>query len=205
MYTCNISSKLTLLFIVVARINENREKGHFSCHSLSFHPLFLLAVSLPRFSRLSFFPTFLKCSASPSPHLPPPFLLSSPPASSPCPPPLISLSLSSSCPSCSIPPPLPLVFPFLSRREMCSSLVCSPHRLTSVCPSHLAALLRSHLHCRVAPPPVPPPPHPISLFPSLQTPATTSLHMVSSSFCSSTRKKTSQPTPRPSCHPPTPL
>lgn len=77
------------------------------------------------------------------------------------------------------PSTLPLFFPFLSWHEMCSSLVCSPHRLTSVCPSHLTALLRSHLGCP-----------PISL---PANPTTTSLHMVSSSFRSSTRKRHPNP------------
>lgn len=88
------------------------------------------------------------------------------------------------------PSTLPLFFPFLSWHEMCSSLVCSPHRLTSVCPSHLTALLRSHLGC--------PPPHlPISL---PANPTTTSLHMVSSSFRSSTRKRHPNPSNLPPPH-----
>lgn len=95
------------------------------------------------------------------------------------------------------PSTLPLFFPFLSWHEMCSSLVCSPHRLTSVCPSHLAALLRSHLGRCAAPPPTPSPHLPISL---PANPTNTSLHMVSSSFRSSTRKRH----PNPSNLPPVP-
>lgn len=66
---------------------------------------------------------------------------------------------------------------FLSRCEMCSSLVCSPRRLASVCPSHLTALLRSRLGRRVATPPSPLPPQPPA-----PTFTTASLHMVSSSI-----------------------
>ncbi len=100
-------------------------------------------------------------------------------------PPFLFLLLSSFylCHHFTPPASSPSLFPFLLRREMCCSLVCSPYRLTSVCPSHLAALLRSHLHCCVAPPPVPPSPH----FPPANH-TTTSLHMVSSSFCSTKKR-----------------
>lgn len=163
-----------------------------------FMSLFILSpLVLPRclsFVSLFFSANFANVRLRPlsfSPHhssstpLPP-----SPPSSH------LPLSLSSSHPSCSISPlslttlPLPLLFPFLSRREMCSSLVCSPHRLTSVCPSHLAALLRSHLRCCVTPPPPP------------ANLTTTSLHMVSSSFCSSTRKRHPGPSEPPHTPPP---
>lgn len=87
---------------------------------------------------------------------------------------LLYLSISAPHPTLLLPP---------SRREMCSSLVCSPHRLTSVCPSHLAALLRSHLRRRASPPPFPSSPFsPLCTPPNPTNVTITSLHMVSSPF-----------------------
>lgn len=158
MYPCNILLKLTLLRIVKPRINEKswQIKVIFHVTFSSFSSLFPVFRSHPAsafFSQLCKFKALI-FSPSFSLHL------------------LLLLPRSSlhfchrRCLSGTVTPSFSPSFPFfffhpsffflLSCREMCSSLVCSPQRLTSVCPSHLAALLRSHLCCCVWLPEPPP-------------------------------------------------
>lgn len=73
-YPCNISVKLTLLLIVMAKINERSWQGKVIFH-VTLYPLPSRTSSLSFFCLPLFFCQLCKCKASPSLVFPPSFLL----------------------------------------------------------------------------------------------------------------------------------